>query len=649
MCGIAGVLTAGGETAPREVLSGMIRMLQHRGPDEAGVHVEPGVGLAHARLSIIDLAGGGQPMHNEDASLWITFNGEIFNYLELREELIQKGHVFATRSDTEVILHLYEEKGEDCVSYLNGQWAFAIWDRNRRRLFLSRDRLGVRPLFYTWVGRNLVFGSEIKALFVYPGVKRELDLGGLDEVFTYWCSVPPRTVFRGVLELPPGNSMTVEAGRATVRPYWELEYEDDRGVLDAVKEKDYAEQLLDLLIDATRIRLRADVPVGAYLSGGLDSTLTTALIKKFTDTRLRTFSVSFDDAEFDESPYQREAVRFLDTDHQEVRVTSAQIGAVLPEVIWHTEKPILRTAPAPLYLLSKLVRDSGYKVVITGEGSDEILGGYDIFKEAKIRRFWRAQPNSRIRPLLLRRLYPYLDKIQNQPDAYRKAFFHVQVDPALEAFFSHIPRWQLTAKLKGFFSESVRAELGPDTCYAAISAGLPERYSSWQGFCQAQYLETKHLLPGYILSSQGDRVAMAHAVEGRFPFLDYRVVEFASKLPVSLKMKVLNEKYLLRRSAKDLVPTSVWSRRKQPYRAPEGSSLLGPAAREYVEELLSPARIRRDGVFDPQSVEKLLDKFRRGAAIGIKDNMSLVGIVSTQLLVHQYINNFDCKGIAYAA
>ncbi len=649
MCGIAGVMTADGEVPSPAALNGMIRMIRHRGPDESGVHVEPCVGLAHARLSIIDLAGGSQPMRNEDSSLWITFNGEIFNYLELREDLIKKGHAFATNSDTEVILHLYEEKGEDCVTYLNGQWAFAIWDRNRRRLFLSRDRLGIRPLFYTWAGKNLVFGSEMKALFVYPEVRRELDLNGLDEIFTYWCTIPPRTVFRGVFELPPGNSMVVEAGRVTVRPYWDLEYQDDCGAVDAAKESDYADRLLDLLIDATRIRLRADVPVGAYLSGGLDSTLTTALIKKFTDTRLRSFSVSFDDAEFDESPYQREAVRFLDTDHREVRCTSAQIGALLPEVVWHTEKPILRTAPAPLYLLSKLVRDSGYKVVITGEGSDEILGGYDIFKEAKIRRFWRAQPNSHMRPLLLRRLYPYLDNIQSQPDAYRKAFFHVQVDPALEAFFSHIPRWQLTARLKGFFSDSVRAELGADNCYAAIAAALPRSYSSWQSFCQAQYLETKYLLPGYILSSQGDRVAMAHAVEGRFPFLDYRVVEFASKLPVSLKMKVLDEKYLLRRCARNLIPTSVQTRRKQPYRAPEGASLLDAAAGEYVAELLSPTRIRRDGIFDPQPVEKLLNKFRRGAAIGIKDNMSLVGIVSTQLLVHQYIHHFDCKGIAYAA
>jgi asparagine synthase (glutamine-hydrolysing) len=649
MCGIAGILPRDGDGVNSELLKAMIGMLAHRGPDDAGIHIEPGAGLAHARLSIIDLAGGHQPMTNEDSSLWITFNGEIFNYLELREELLNKGHRFATTCDTEVILHLFEEEGEDCVQRLNGQWAFAIWDRNRRRLFLSRDRMGVRPIFYTWAGRTFVFGSEIKALFAHPEVTRELDFRGLDEIFTYWCTVPPRTVFQGVHELPPGHSMFVENGAATVRRYWDLDYEPDAAEVDAASEERYADQLLDLLVDATRIRLRADVPVGAYLSGGLDSTLTTALIKKFTNARLRSFSVQFDEAEFDESPFQREAVRFLDTDHQEVRCNSAQIGAVLPQVIWHTEKPILRTAPAPLFVLSKLVRDSGYKVVITGEGSDEILGGYDIFKEAKIRRFWRAQPDSQMRPVLLRRLYPYLDNIQNQPDAYRKAFFHINVDRNLEPFFSHIPRWQLTARLKTFFSDAVRAESGADGCHSAIAELLPHDYSSWHHFCQAQYLETKYLLPGYILSSQGDRVAMAHSVEGRFPFLDHRVVEFASKLPVGLKMKVLNEKYLLRRCAKDLIPASVLNRRKQPYRAPEGTSLLAPAAREYVEDLLSPAQVERDGIFDAHAVGKLLDKFRRGSAIGIKDNMSLVGVVSTQLLVHQYIHHFDRRGIAYAA
>ena len=641
MCGIAGIFNLDGAAVAPESLQGMIRMLAHRGPDDTGFHAENGVGLAHARLSIIDLAGGQQPMCNEDSSLWITFNGEIFNYLELREELLAKGHRFATRSDTEVILHLYEEKGEDCVQYLNGQWAFAIWDNQRRRLFLSRDRLGVRPLFYTLASKTFIFGSEIKAIFALPGVTREIDVHGLDEVFTYWCTIPPTTLFRNIHELPPGHSMAVDAGGVAVRPYWDNQFERPSGVVNPFQEQAYAEQLLELLIDATQIRLRSDVPVGAYLSGGLDSTFTTALVKKFTNARLRTFSVTFDDPEFDESSFQTEAVRFLDTEHQEIRCSKNQIGEVFPDVIWHTEKPVLRTAPAPLYLLSRLVRNSGYKVIVTGEGSDEVLGGYDIFKENKIRRFWESRPDSKMRPVLLRRLYPYLQNLQNQPDAYRKAFFHINVDPNLQPFFSHIPRWQLTAKLKTFFSDAVRAEIAGEDGYSQVRARLPQSYSSWDSFCQAQYLETKYLLPGYILSSQGDRMAMAHSVEGRFPFLDYRVVEFASRLPVSLKMKVLNEKYLLKRCAAGLVPPSVAKRRKQPYRAPEGCSFLQPAAREYVEELLSPEQIQRDGIFDGPTVGMLRDKFRKGAAIGIKDNMGLVGIVSTQLLLHQFINHFE--------
>src|ERR1700674_2254592 len=649
MCGIAGLFNLDGAAVAPVSLQGMIRMLDHRGPDGTGFHLENGVGLAHARLSIIDLASGQQPMCNEDSSLWITFNGEIFNYLELREELLARGHKFVTRSDTEVILHLYEEKREDCVQYLNGQWAFAIWDNQRRRLFLSRDRLGVRPLFYTQANKTFIFGSEIKAIFALPGVTREIDVHGLDEVFTYWCTIPPTTLFRNIYERPPGHSMTVDARGVAVRPYWDNQFEQTSGVVDPSEEQAYADQLLKLLIDATQIRLRSDVPVGAYLSGGLDSTLTTALVKKFTNARLRTFSVTFDDAEFDESSFQMEAVRFLDTEHQEVRCSKNQIGEVFPDVIWHTEKPVLRTAPAPLYLLSRLVRNSGYKVVVTGEGSDEVLGGYDIFKETKIRRFWESQPDSKMRPILLRRLYPYLQNLQNQPDAYRKAFFHINVDRDLQPFFSHIPRWQLTAKLKTFFSDAIRAEIGEDNRHSKVRMRLPQSYSSWDSFCQAQYLETKYLLPGYILSSQGDRMAMAHSVEGRFPFLDCRVVEFASRLPVSLKMKVLNEKYLLKRCAAGLIPPSVAKRHKQPYRAPEACSFLQPAAREYMEELLSPEQIRRDGIFDGRAVGMLLDKFRKGAAIGIKDNMGLVGIVSTQLLLHQFINHFEGRMTSHGA
>jgi asparagine synthase (glutamine-hydrolysing) len=649
MCGIAGIFNLDGTPVALESLQGMIRMLAHRGPDDTRFHVENGAGLAHARLSIIDLAGGKQPMCNEDSSLWITFNGEIFNYVELREELLRKGHLFATRSDTEVLLHLYEEKGEDCVQYLNGQWAFAIWDNRRRRLFLSRDRLGVRPLFYTQANKSYIFASEMKAIFALPGITREIDVNGLDEMFTYWCTIPPTTIFRNIHELPPGHSMTVDAAGIVTRPYWHIQFEKISGAVNPSQEQAYADQLLELLTDATRIRLRSDVPVGAYLSGGLDSTVTTALAKKLTDAKLRTFSISFDNTEFDESSFQNEAVRFLDTEHEDFRCSKNQIAEVFPEVIWHTEKPVLRTAPAPLYLLSRLVRNSGFKVVVTGEGADEMLGGYDIFKETKIRRFWESQPDSKIRPLLLRRLYPYLQNVQSQPDVYRKAFFHIHVDRTLQPFFSHIPRWQLTAKLKTFFSDTVRAEIAGDDSYSKVRSRLPHRYSSWDTFCQAQYLETNYLLPGYILSSQGDRMAMAHSVEGRFPFLDHRVVEFASRLPVSLKMKVLNEKYLLKRCANGLIPPSIAKRHKQPYRAPEACSFLQPAAREYMEDLLSSGQIRRDGIFDAPAVAKLQDKFRKGAAIGIKDNMGLVGIVSMQLLVNQFINHFECRTASHGA
>jgi len=643
MCGIAGYVNGDGAGKDVSLLRKMILPLRHRGPDGEGNYADDHAGLAHARLSIIDVAGGRQPMCNEDRTLWITFNGEIFNYIELREELVKRGHRFATCSDTETILHLYEDEGEECVRRLNGQWAFAIWDAKKRELFLSRDRLGIRPLHYAAAGRTFLFASEIKSIFAHRAVSRQIDLRALDEVFTFWVTLPPRTIFEGVKELPPGHSALLREGTLTVKPYWELDYEPaaDSDVCNC------AEALFDLLVDATRLRLRADVPVGAYLSGGLDSTFTTALAARFTGTPLKTFSLSFEEAEYDESHYQKEAVRHLRTEHQEVRISNEDIGRVFPDVIWHTEKPVLRTAPAPLYLLSRLVRENGYKVVITGEGADEMLGGYDIFKEAKIRRFWGAQPGSKMRPLLLRRLYPYIENIQSQPDAYRKAFFHARPEDLDGPFFSHLPRWELTAKLKAFFSDDVKAEAQSYSAYGSLKDELPPAYSRWPWFCRAQYLESRYLLPGYILSSQGDRVAMAHSVEGRFPFLDYRVAEFAAALPPHLKMKVLNEKYLLKRCAGGLIPAAVKSRTKQPYRAPEAKSFFPPGGRsksmEYVDEMLSSGRIREHGIFNPVAVGKLAGKMRNGQAIGVRDNMALVGILSTQLLIDRFISRFSVE------
>jgi asparagine synthase (glutamine-hydrolysing) len=640
MCGICGTLNLTGSAVDPKLLREMVGTIRHRGPDDTGFYNHRHAGLGHARLSIIDISGGAQPMHDAEKSLWITFNGEIFNYLELRDDLVKKGHRFATRSDTEVVLHQYQEKGEDCVNDFNGQFAFAIWDVRKQKMFLARDRLGVRPLFYTKSGDSFLFASEIKALFADPGVRREIDLVGLDQIFTFWFTLPPRTIFQDILELAPGCLLTIQNGEIKVRRYWELDYTSEALPVPRESEHHYVERLLELLIDATRIRLRADVPVGAYLSGGLDSSLITALIRKFTDTPLKTFSVAFDDPEFDESAYQAEVTRHLHTDHYQVRCTQDDIGRVFPEVIWHTEKPILRTAPAPLYILSRLVRESGLKVVLTGEGSDEMLGGYDIFKEAKIRRFWGARPDSRLRPLLLLKLYPYLPNLGLQSPAYRQAFFYTKAEDLSNPFFSHLPRWELTSRLKLFFSDEVKLQLRSRARYEELAASLPVGYPHWDSFCQAQYLEAGYLLPGYILSSQGDRVAMAHSVEGRFPFLDHRVVRFASSLPSQLKMKVLNEKYLLKLCAKDLVPSRVRLRCKQPYRAPEAKSFFGGENFEYVRDLLEPEHIRKGGLFNPVAVGNLVAKVRRSQSLGIKDNMALVGILSTQLVVEHFIDHF---------
>ncbi len=636
MCGIAGIIKLRGDGVDCDQLSDMLAALVHRGPDGQGVYTANGAGLAHARLSIIDLEGGRQPMSVADGQLWITFNGEIFNYIELRNELIQRGHKFATRSDTEVILHLYQEEGENCVQRLNGQWAFAIWDSQRRKLFLSRDRLGVRPLFYTETTNGFLFASEMKALFSCPEVQCELDLHALDQIFTFWVTLPPSTAFKNIRQLPPGHSLVLENGNTRVWQYWKLEYAP-QGETEGYGEKKLTEELLALLLDATRIRLRSDVPVGAYLSGGLDSTFITALTKSLVGGRLRTFSVGFDDAEFDESTYQSEASAFLHTQHSNVHCTCEDIARVLPEVVWHTEQPILRTAPAPLYLLARLVRDHGFKVVLTGEGADETMGGYDIFKEAKVRRFWGRRPESHLRPLLLKRLYPYMDGIQRQPPSYLKRFFRVTPEDLANPLFSHLPRWGLTAKLKRFLSDAVHAEIQAYEAMAELEQALPPAYGSWTAFNQAEYLEAIYLLPGYILSSQGDRMAMAHSVEGRYPFLDHRVVEFAAHLPPNLKMKVLDEKHLLKQAASGLVPSSIPKRHKQPYRAPDGKSFF-TGTRGYVEELLSAEKLRQDDIFNPGAVAALVNKFKSGRTNSVKDDMALVGILSTQILLEQFIH-----------
>ncbi len=398
MCGIIGTINLTKDhPISEERLRQMLAMIRHRGPDEFGLYLDNQIGMGSARLSIIDLGNGQQPISNEDETLWIVFNGEIFNYVELRPELEAQGHQFKTNSDTEVIIHLFEELGSECFNYLNGQFAIAIWDTRTETLTLARDRIGIRPLFYTVADGALIFSSEIKAMLVDPRVEARINPEAMDQIFTYWSSLSPQTIFEGIVDLPPGSILEVKGGEIKTHRYWHLQFPRVTGGNDLPptsngKLEDHIEVFRELLIDAAKIRLRADVPVGAYLSGGLDSSTIAAIIRNFTGNRLDTFSITFSDPEFDEGSFQRQMAEFLGTDHQVVHTTHEDIGRVFPAVIWHTETPILRTSPAPLFLLSELVRENNYKVVLTGEGADEFLSGYNIFKEAAIRRFWARDP-----------------------------------------------------------------------------------------------------------------------------------------------------------------------------------------------------------------------------------------------------------------
>jgi asparagine synthase (glutamine-hydrolysing) len=619
----------------------MLRVLAHRGPDGSGVVVAGPAVLGHARLTILDPEGGGQPMASADGNVVMTFNGEIYNYLELKEELGRRGHVFTTRSDTEVLLHLYLEEGEDCVRWLNGQWSFAVWDGRSRKLFAARDRLGVRPLYWTFAGGSFRFASGIKALLSDRSVPRRADVRALDQILTFWTILPPRTFFDGISQVPPGCLLTLKDGEVRVRKYWQPDYGSRMVGRDEVE---LASELRELLIDAVRLRLRADVPVGAYLSGGLDSAITAALVRGFTGSPLRTFSVAFQDPEFDESGWQQDVIRHLDVgNHTTVNCRAEDIGRVFPAVAWHAEQPTVRTAPAPLFLLSRLVREMGYKVVVTGEGADEVFGGYDLFKEALVRRAWAMNPDDADRALQLRGLYPWMPRMRDQPDSYLRSFFRAAPEDLADPFFSHLPRWDMTSGIKRLLAKDVLDALEGVDARKELLAELPEGYSSWDPLCQAQYLETTVLLPGYILSTQGDRVSMAHSVEGRFPFLDPRVFDFGARLDPGLKIKGMDEKYLLKQAARDLVPAALLSRPKQPYRAPDATCFFDPengrARFDWVEDVLSEARVREAGLFEPSAVTLLARKARAGRVAGVRDGMALNAILSAQLVAMQMIQD----------
>lgn len=639
MCGIAGIINLKEGSKPSQHdLERMIQMIRHRGPDDYGFYADSEIGLAHARLSIIDIEGGHQPIHDEDSDTWIIFNGEIFNYVELKIELKKDGFKFKTNTDTEVVLQLYKKYGTDFVNYLNGQFAIAIWDKRKRTLILARDRIGITPLFYYKDEGRLLFASEIKSILAILKKKPGIDIQSLDQALTFWTPVAANTMFTGIYELKPGELMTIKDGDISTRLYWDWEYPTDNSeqYYPGRTETDLADELHEKLVEATKIRLRSDVPVAAYLSGGLDSSALVSIIHQHGKVPLRTFSIGFEDKQLDESSYQKKLIQHLNADHSNITCSGNSISDNFEKTIWHTESTILRTAPTPMMQLSGLVHDSGYKVVLTGEGADEVFGGYDIFKEAKIRRFWSRNADSNIRPILLKRLYPYLDITKSNSRAYLEAFFGVGIENPGLPYFSHLPRYASTSKAKMFYSDALKQELR-DNAIDILESSFHKDIKSWHPFNQSQYIEAKSLMAKYLLSSQGDRMLMANSVEGRFPFLDHNVIEFANKLNPKLKMKVLNEKYLLKKSMSRYLPEEIINRHKQPYRAPDIPSFVNNKNQEYVQYLTSISKIKDYGYFDPRKVEKFMKKVMTGRATGYSDNMAFMAILSTQLLHYLFV------------
>jgi asparagine synthase (glutamine-hydrolysing) len=648
MCGIAGVFNypLSGELSYENHMKRMLSVIQHRGPDETGIYLGEKVGLGSVRLSIVDLSTGQQPLSDASGNYWIVYNGEVFNYPELRAELEKKGVKFKTTCDTEIVVQMYAMYGAGCLKYFNGQFAFCIWDKTKQELFLARDRVGIRPLYYWSKDQSFAFCSEIKGIFTLDEIERELDPDSLAQVFTFWTTLTPNTPFKGIYELPPGQHMLVKDGNIRIERYWSMEFPSgNNSNHTSVTQK--VEELEDLLKDAVRIRLRADVPVGAYLSGGLDSSVTTSLIHEIDPGVLNTFSIGFKEKAFDETVYQQECAKYFDTRHTAFECTSDDIAEQFEKTIWHTEFPLLRTSPTPMFLLSKKVRERNIKVVITGEGADEILAGYNIFKEAKIRRFWAKDPNSTSRPKLLSKLYPYLPMMKESNNLALKMFFGYKLGETDDPLYSHLLRWHNTSRIKTYFSKEFTSAIKEFDPLDGVYSSLPENFMNWSDLAKSQFLESSIFMSGYLLSSQGDRMGMGNSVEGRFPFLDYRLIEFSAKLPDRYKLNCLNEKFLLKKMSVGKIPDSITKRSKQAYRAPIASSFFSVNAPGTINDILSEQSINEFGIFDPVKVQSLIKKIKNKTNMSEMDQMAIAGILSTQFLYRSFIKekiepNIEC-------
>jgi asparagine synthase (glutamine-hydrolysing) len=595
MCGIAGLVRWDGPAPTANEVHAMCDAIAHRGPDDEGVHVDAHVAIGMRRLSIIDVSGGHQPVPNEDRTIWIVFNGEIYNYKELRHELEQRGHVFRTATDTETIVHLYEEYGASAVERLRGMFAFAIWDSTRRELFLARDRLGIKPLFYAPIAGGLAFASELKAMLVRPDIDRRLNWQAVGHLFTFLTTPSTQSIVDGVRKLDAGHHGLLRRDRPLrIARYWDVEFEPDR----SQSEGELAARLRTELDDAMRLHLRSDVPLGAFLSGGVDSSVVVGSMASRLSTPVKTFSIGFEDRAFDELPYARRVAEAYHTDHHEL-VLRPQGLDVIDRIIWYLDEPFGDSSAIPTYMVSKLAAEH-VKVVLSGDGGDELFGGYDKYgveqRETRYDRWprWLKTFSGRIGALL-----PH-----GAPG--QRLLSHI----ALSGAYRYLDASTLfPARERARLLTPEAGELVAETNPLDPALQTLDNLAS-KGLAALQYSDLHHYLPLDILVKV-DRMTMAHSLEARPVLLDHRLVEFAASIPPELQIRDGVTKYLFKRAMHDLLPAGIAERRKQGFGVPLGRWFRGPWI-GFARELLLSEQSRQRGVINRRYVEHLLRLNARG-------------------------------------
>lgn len=619
MCGICGIVKfdKGISGLDRETIKSMNSKLIHRGPDAQDTFVYKNVALGFTRLSIIGLQNGMQPLTNEDESLILICNGEIFNYIELKQELIQKGHKFKTKTDVEVILHLYEEYGTSFLNYLNGQFAFALYDKRKQKLFCVRDQMGIIPFFYTKIGDTFIFASEIKAILEHPEVKAKVDLIGLDQIFTFAGLLSPRTMFEGIHSLENGHFLEVnDHGDIVDHEYWDLIFPEGEMPMNGIAESVYADEIEAKFEDAIRLRLRADVPYGYYLSGGLDSSMIGMKINKLSrDTRNTAFSIDFKQSSYSESKYQKLVAQASNSDLYQTTFLIEDISKRLIDSVYHSECPIKETYNTASMALSEDVRRKGIKVVLSGEGADEFFAGYVGYRFDKMRAMNLIENKGNQEELNLR------NEIWGD-----KNFFY-------EKNYS-----EFETEKKRIFSSSINASYDEINClnFPVVDKTKLNNRSLLN---KRSYLDYKIRLVDHLISDHGDRMAMANSVEVRYPFLDKNLVEYAASIPSDMKLNDFSEKYILKKIGKKFLPKEIINREKFGFIAP-GSPFLIQSNIEYINDILSYDLIKKQGYFDPDQIEALKKKYgQKGYTINEPfENDLLITVITFGILQQTFFN-----------